>query len=493
MFALKHIRKSYKNEIVLDDVSLSVNPGEVIALIGENGAGKTTLLKIIAGLFEPDLGVVELHHEEFGYVPQEIQLAGTIRDAFGPDVEDWRTEYSLSMVGLDKLPLNRSIEALSGGQKTRLSLAMVLASNSEPTVLLLDEPTNNLDTEGLIWLKSFIKGFRGAVILVSHDRQFINDVATHVAELHKGCLKLYSGNYDFYKQQKELEYQAQLSAYERNEQERKRLEKAMQAHSEKSQHAHKHIKRSDNDKSQRDYFKNRVTVKLGQNARMLRGRLERLDDEEKPESYNNYKVALYGSVPSHKLIVKCEDVKKSFGAKDISYPNLVLQGSERLHIRGVNGSGKSTLLKLIADILSSDGGTIKWGAGINFGYFSQDVSGLNDDVSSLENLVLTGAHMTHIHRELKSLGFDESDLRKRPKELSRGQQAKLSFAKLLLSNNHILILDEPTNHLDLPTREKIESALQRYQGALLVASHDEYFVRSINPTKTIKLTERNNV
>ena len=276
MFALLHIHKSYRDKPVLEDVNLSVNAGEVIALIGENGAGKTTLLKVVLGETKPDSGSIASHHEVVGYVPQEAEAIGTIQDSFDGSIEAWKADYSLSLAGLEDVPKTKAITELSGGQKTRLALARVLVTEPEPTVLLLDEPTNNLDTDGLIWLEQFTRDFNGGIVLVSHDRSFINKVATSIVELHKGKLKQYGGNYDFYKQQKEIEYQTELAKYESNVEERKLLEKAIKAQSDKSQRIHKNMKRPDNDKAQRDYFKNRLTVKFGQNAKMLLGRLEKL-------------------------------------------------------------------------------------------------------------------------------------------------------------------------------------------------------------------------
>jgi len=325
--------------------------------------------------------------------------------------------------------------------------------------------------------------------LVSHDRNFINKVATSVAELRNGKLRQYGGDYDFYKQQKKIEYQTELAKYENNLEEHKRLEKAAKTQSDKSQHAHKHIKRNDNDKSQRDFFRNRVTVKLGQNAKMLQGRLEQLEEVVQPEASKEYKITLGGNVPPTKLLLRSSDISKEYGSKILAYPDFEIRGAERLHIQGINGSGKSTLLKIAAGTLAPDKGSIELGNNIKFGYFSQDVSGLDYTLNNFDNLEITGATSTNIYREARSLGLDKNDLRKKPNELSRGQQAKLSFAKLLLSQNQLLILDEPTNHLDLPTREKIESALEHYQGSMLIASHDKYFINQISITQELFLGE----
>lgn len=487
MFTLQRIYKSYAEKPILENINLAVNAGEVIALIGKNGAGKTTLLKIILGEVQPGSGTVSLHNEVIGYVPQEPAVDGFVKDCFGVTDGQWRIDYALEVAGLAGFSGDTFIRNLSGGQKTRLALAKVLATEPKPTMLLFDEPTNNLDADGLKWLENFVMSFRGGIILVSHDRFFINKVATKIIELDKGRLKQYGGNYDFYKEQKEIEYQTELSKYESNIEERKRLEKAIKAQSDKSQHTHKHIKRNDNDKYQRDFFRNRVTVKLGQNAKMLQGRLEQLDEIKKPESSKSYAILLSGNVPPTKLIVQAENVTKKYESKMLIYPNFEIRGTERLQVQGMNGSGKTTLFEILAGLTKPTSGEVAFGQSIKYGYFSQDAGGLDDSLTNFENLEATGTHSTAIYREARSLGLDENDLRKKPSELSRGQQAKLSFAKLLLAQNQLLILDEPTNHLDIPTRDRIEMALQNYKGAMLVASHDKYFCRQIGIQSTINL------
>lgn len=487
MFALKHIQKSYKDKPILKDICLSLNTGEVVALIGENGAGKTTLLRIALGELKPDSGTVSLHNEVVGYVPQQAEPKGIIQDSFSNRVEDWRADYALSLVELEGIPKTRMVNSLSGGQKTRLALAKVLASEPEPTMLLLDEPTNNLDVEGLHWLERFVKDYKGGIIIVSHDRNFINKVATSIVELCRGTLKQYGGNYDFYKQQKEIEYQSEISKYKSNLLERQRLTEAIKTESGKSQHTHNHIKRNDNDKYQRDFFRNRVTVKLGKNTKMLQARLKQLDEVERPEENKSYKVRLNGRVSLTKHILRANNIVKKYSDKTFAYPDFEIRGTERLHVQGANGSGKTTLLKIVAGLIVADSGNIELGQNIKLGYFSQDINGLNDSINNFENIELTGASPTAIYREARSLGLGETELRKKPDELSRGQQAKLSFVKILLSQNQLLIFDEPTNHLDFMTREQIEIALKNYKGSIIVASHDSYFLQRIGINRIINL------
>ncbi len=490
MFNLYKIAKSYKDDPVLKDVTLSVKSGEVIALIGANGAGKTTLLKILLGEVKSDEGQITNHHDVVGYIPQEMDnLTSTIEESFD-SVEPWRIDYALNLVGLETISKDGFLGNLSGGQKTRVAVAQVLAQDPEPTVLLLDEPTNNLDAEGLDWLEDFVKGFKGAILFVSHDRRFINAVATKVVELKDGVTRQYGGNYDFYKEQKNIEVQAALEKYEKQQEEKKRLKKAMVAQKEATKHVHEHIKRADNDKYQRDFFRNRVSVKLGQKAKNIETRLDKLEEVERPEFSRGYGFSLGGSVHNSKLLVEVENVSKSYEDNTILKDNnFEIRGNSHIHLKGLNGSGKSTLLRLIAKQLEPSSGDITYGSDVTVGYFSQDTEGLDYAKSAINNLSTYETNQEAAYRRARSLGIDAETLQKMPAELSRGQQSKLAFAKLLLANHDLLILDEPTNHLDITTKEQLENALQNYAGAILVASHDVYFLQQLQIDKTLNLVD----
>lgn len=486
-FNLRHIYKSFPNKAVLEDVSLSISPGEVLALIGANGAGKTTLLEILRRELKPDAGSIQTSGA-IGYVPQEAVLGKTIQESFSLAAESWQISYALERVGLGDNELSTQVSTLSGGQKTRLAFATVLAQDPEPSLLLLDEPTNNLDAEGLVWLEGFVRSFSGAVLLVSHDREFINSTATKIAELHNSKLTMYGGDYNFYRQQKELEEAAAVARYLQNIEEQQALNRAIREQREKGKHTHEHMKkRNDHDTAQRDFFKNRVSNKFGQQARALEKRLDQLEVVERPEFAKNYRIVLGGKVDSSKLVLNLSEICKSFAKPVLKNIDLEIRGGERVQAQGQNGSGKTTLLTIAAGRAQQDIGEVSYGNGISVGYFSQDVDGLDHGTTGLENLMATEAQMTNIFRQARSLGLTDTDLKKPVRELSRGQQAKLGFAKLLLASHHLLILDEPTNHLDIPTREQIEAALEQYRGAILFASHDKYFARKLNPTKELKL------
>ncbi|HXH26528.1 MAG TPA: ABC-F family ATP-binding cassette domain-containing protein [Candidatus Acidoferrum sp.] len=491
MLNLQQVTKTYDGRVVLDSVNVAVNAGEVLALVGENGAGKTTLLGLLQGQLRPDRGTVTFHHEVAGYVAQEPTFGRTIIDCFAPGLEPWRMSYALGRVGLESLPGETLAAQLSGGQKTRLSLAMVLAADPEPAVLLLDEPTNNLDANGLAWLEGFIKSFHGAVVLVSHDRAFIDRVATAVAELHKGKLKRYGGNYTFYHQQKTAEAAAELQHYQQSVEERKRIEEMVRVAKDRARAGVNNKKPPDNDKFAKGFFNNRIQGKFSARAKSLESRLDHLEAPEKPELAKNYRLSLHGSAATPKLLLRLEHISKSFaGHRLLNDFNLDIRGGDRLHIAGPNGSGKTTLLKIAAGLLAPDSGHVTRGVGVTVGYLSQELEGLEPGQTALAALTAIGQLLKLVFKQARILGLTEPDLAKPVAALSRGQQAKLAFAKLLLAENQLLVLDEPTNHLDIPTREQIEAALRQYQGALLFASHDAYFVQSVIPPGSSIKTKR---
>ncbi|MGH7240840.1 MAG: ATP-binding cassette domain-containing protein, partial [Candidatus Saccharimonadales bacterium] len=299
----------------------------------------------------------------------------------------------------------------------------------------------------------------------------------------------YGGDYDFYRAQKAIERQTEQEAYEENLAERQRLERLIGVKrdliNKASSERFNKIKHEDKRRFQAQ--KNAAQAGLGRTLKALTSRLDQLDDLERPELIKNYAVNLEGSNINGKLLLRTKELTKTYDSKVLTYPDFELRGHDRLLISGANGSGKTTLLKVITGLVEQTSGECTIGTNISYGYFSQDVSGLDDTLSGFENLAETGVNPTVIYREARSLGLDESSLQKKPGALSRGQQAKLSFAKLLLGNHQLLILDEPTNHLDVATQERIEAALTHYKGALLLASHDTYFVQSLGIDHTLSL------
>lgn len=486
MLQLSHVSKSFQGKVILDDISISLQRGDITALVGANGAGKTTLLTILLGIIQPDSGSVSIGKEIVGYIPQEVST-GRVGEHF-EGVEAWRRDYALSRLKLDHIPLDTFVSSLSGGQRTRLALAKALAAHPEPTVLLLDEPTNNLDAEGLAWLEEFIKGFDGSILLVSHDRTLINAVATRTIELHNGKITQYGGNYDFYKEQKQIEFQAAQLRYEHSVEERKRIEKGMRSVQDRARQGIRRKRPKDNDKAQFNWHQDNVQRSFSGQLKAVQSRLNQLEEVARPVKAKVYSMNLEGKVPNHKRILALDSIQKTYTANRILRNiNLELFGSERAHIAGSNGSGKTTLLKIAAGLLQPDSGTVTWGAAINVGYFSQDINRLDHERTALENLQVNHLQLADTYQQARSLGLTQSDLQKTVSSLSRGQQAKLGFTKLLLGMYQLLILDEPTNHLDIPTREEIEGALSQYKGAILFTSHDNYFTKTLQPSRTLTI------
>ena len=489
MFKLIKISKRYGSKHVLQSIDLCLD-AEVVALIGENGAGKTTLLQIILGQIQADNGRVVSRNAAYGYMQQDPLSGGTLGDGFQPGLETWRKESALQRVGLNQALTFRT-DDLSGGQKTRLALAYVLAQNPEPNVLLLDEPTNNLDSKAQQWLEVFVKQFRGSVIMASHDRSFINRTCTKVLELQNGKLRTYKGRYDDYKEQKDLELQTEMNVYEASIKERRRLAKAILSTKHRiSQIDNKQYKRLPKEsKAPIKGIKSGAQNVAGRKTKALTSRLEQMEDISRPDILRRHSVNLEGYVHSSKTILKLDNIAMRYHKLLFKQLELNITGGERVRISGQNGSGKSTLLKIAVGVASPTAGTVQCGHNVTIGYLSQGINSLDHQKTALANLEEITPNKTSIYREAQALGFKSKDLKEKTNALSLGQQTKLSFCKLLLANHDLLVLDEPTNHLGIPAREAIEQALQGYQGAMLIVSHDDYFVQAIGVTQELDLDE----
>ena len=490
MFKLTKINKRYGDKQILEDVNLCLYE-EIVVLIGENGVGKTTLLKIMLGEVEADSGQILPRHAACGYVPQDPLASGTVGDGLPADAEVWRLEAALQDVGLDK-PLAFKTNYLSGGEKTRLSIAYALAQNPSPNILLLDEPTNNLDAAALRWLEVFIKQFRGTVLIVSHNRDFINATCTKVLELENSKLKEYKGNYEAYKAQKELETKGAADAYAAYVKERRRLEKITVMFGQWMQQidSKRYVKKPKETKTRLKEAKGISQSTIGRKMKALNSRLDQLEEPIKPDRSSRRPLNLEGDVRSSKLILKLEGITMQYQEVLFEGFSFNITGNQRLRISGKNGSGKSTLLKIVMGFEPPTAGTVKLGHEISIGYLSQEIDGLERQKTVLANLEGVTADKTRIHRETQALGLKPEELLEKPDRLSRGQQTKLSFCKLLLAEHDFLVLDEPTNHLDIPAREAIESSLRAYRGAMLIVSHDDYFVRAVGVTQEIDLDKK---
>ncbi len=477
MILIRNLTKYILKQPLFEELSLTILPEDRIGIVGPNGGGKTTLLKIIAGIEIADQGFVDTEKERIGYLPQEPEFKSydTIESYLA--APDHKMEKVLTQVSLTGLDLETLTTKLSGGQKTKLALAKVLLEN--PSVLLLDEPTNHLDITALSWLRNFINEFRGAVMIVSHDRSLLNNVATKIIEIDSINQEVneFVGNYDNYLIEKERLIEKRENAYSLQERKRKHMENWI--------------------RHRQDIASAIPNPAMGKQIQMMKRRLKReiLDNElNKPIEYNSFKgKPLSGEVPTGKLIIRAQGLRKILSEKivleDISFE---VRGSDRVLISGSNGSGKTTLLKLLTNQWSPDSGEITIGPNVNFGYFAQEHEVLDLEKTVIGEFLSTDRLLIGSSNPRSVLGnflFKNDDVFKKVKELSLGQRVRLVFAKLMYQQNELLILDEPTNHLDIASKENIEQALQEYRGAIIVVSHDMYFIDQIGITSQLFLEQ----
>ncbi|MBN2619119.1 MAG: ABC-F family ATP-binding cassette domain-containing protein [Spirochaetales bacterium] len=489
---------------VLKDVNITLTNKTRIALSGANGSGKSTLMKILAGVNKPDTGVISTPNNvrnyylpQSGIVFQNKTLREEAEEAYKHIVElikkmdeighelthcsqdkhdrlleeynelhetitdsgyynrDGEITKVLQGLGFNLLDFNKKSSDFSGGWQMRIALAKALLM--KPSLLLLDEPTNYLDIEARDWLGSFLKNFSGGILIVSHDRFFLDQVVDHVAELFNGTLKLYKGNYTKYESLREIELEELLRRYKKQEEEIAKHEnfiRRFKSKASKATQAQSHVKQ-----------------------------LEKIERIEIPASMKKMKIEFPKPPHSGKKVVEIEGLSKSYGEhKVINNLDILVEKGEKIVIAGQNGAGKSTLLRMIAGVDSNYTGEIKLGTDVKVGYFSQDHGEkLNDENSILEELE-SESPLELIPKLRGLLGaflFQGDDVFKQIKVLSGGEKNRVSLLKLLLKPFNLLILDEPTNHLDLGSKDVLLDALKDYEGTLLFVSHDRYFIERL--------------
>ena len=512
---VSHVSKSYGVENIIRDASFTVDEGSKVAIVGNNGTGKSTLLKIIIGEIPMDEGIITLKKDAtYGYLAQyqednfSYDILQTVLSA-REDLLDMekrlsemesemanlsQTEMTTFMEGYNKLQhqfdlmggytfrseavgilkglgfegddLNKSMTELSGGQKTRVSLGRLLAS--KPDLLLLDEPINHLDLTSIMWLEGYLAAYSGAVIIVAHDRYFLDKIADHVVDLSYGKTAVYKGNYSAFVSQKELNQLTYQRSYEKQQKEIEHqkavIEKLQSFNREKS------IKRAESRKKTLD-------------------KMEIMDvpDKEAPKM----KLTLEIEKESGNDVLDFSHVSKSYDAKNI-FTDLSFQvhKGDKIAILGDNGTGKTTILKCINGLTDFESGEIKFGTNVSVGYYDQEQQGLTEDNTIFSELHDTYPFLTEtkVRNTLAAFMFTEDDVFKRIKDLSGGERGRVSLAKLMLSKSNLLILDEPTNHLDMDSKEILENALREYDGTLLYVSHDRYFVNR-TATRILELSD----
>ena len=506
MIRLENISKQNGHQILFIEASAALQRGEKVGLVGPNGAGKTTIFRMMTGQEAPDEGLVGVDRGiTIGYFSQDVgEMAGRscvaeVMDGAGPVSEvaaelkaleaamadperademediiqrygevqarfeeldgyalDGRAREVLAGLSFSQEMMEGDVGALSGGWKMRVALARILLMR--PDAMLLDEPSNHLDLESLIWLEDFLRGYEGGLLMTSHDREFMNRIVTKIVEIDGGGLTTYSGDYEFYEQQRAQSEKQQQAQFERQQ--------AMLA---------KEVKFIER-------FKARAS-----HAAQVQSRVKKLDKIERVEPPKRRQVVQFDFLPAPRSgedVVSLKGVRKSYGSRSI-YEGLDFQvrRKERWAVMGINGAGKSTLLKLVVGSTIPDGGAVSLGGSVKMGYFAQHAMDLLDGdrtiFQSLEDS-FPQAGQGSLRTLAGCFGFSGDDIEKKCRVLSGGEKARLVMAKMLYDPPNFLVLDEPTNHLDMATKEMLVTALSQYEGSMLFVSHDRRFLAALS-------------
>lgn len=511
------ISKTFVSEPVLTDVSFFLEEREKAAIVGINGAGKSTLLKIITGEIEADEGIVTIAKgTTVGYLAQKEpvsssntvysevmsakeelnaiydtlkELENSMKNLEGDELSAVMERYDrlnhefesqngyalvsevtgvLKGLGFSEDDFQKPITSLSGGQKTRVALSKLLLK--KPDLIMLDEPTNHLDIDSISWLETYLRTYPGAVLIVAHDRYFLDRIVTKVIEIERTKCTVYKGTYSEYAIKKEARRKEELRLY-------------MKQQAEIS-HQEAVIKKLQS-------FNREKSIKRAESREKMLSKIERI---EKPTELNDsMKFSITPSIESGNDVLHIENLSKSFGSlKLFSNLTLDIHRGDKVALIGKNGTGKTTVLKIINELLEPDTGIIRLGAKVHIGYYDQDHQVLHPDKTLFEEIsdAYPDLNNTKIRSTLAAFLFTGDDVFKYVRDLSGGERGRLSLAKLMLSNANFLILDEPTNHLDMISKEILEDALRSYEGTILYVSHDRYFVNK-TCTRIVELIDEN--
>lgn len=503
ILSCQNIWKAFGENEILKNASFHIEDYEKTAIVGINGAGKSTLIKIIVGELGADQGIVTFAKDKtFGYLAQHqglktdrtvyeellsvkqylIDLEERIRttelsmkQAKGPALDELMEQYTrfthqfeqengyayksevtgvLKGLGFLDEDFSKSVSTLSGGQKTRVALGKLLLK--QPDLIILDEPTNHLDMASIAWLETYLRSYKGAVILVSHDRYFLDKIAEKIIEVEHGNATSFSGNYTDYAKKKEVLRISEMNAYLNQQREIKHQEEVIEK------------LRS---------FNREKSIKRAESREKLLSKIEVLDKPVTVKDDMNF--TLTPRIISGNDVLQINELAKAYSSLSLfSHVSFEIKRGEHVAIIGKNGTGKTTLLKILNGLETQDSGTIRLGSNVEIGYYDQEHHVLHEDKTLFDEISDAYPSMTNteIRNTLAAFLFTKDDVFKRIKDLSGGEKGRVSLAKLMLSNANFLILDEPTNHLDITSKEILENALNHYEGTLLYVSHDRYFI-----------------
>ena len=487
---LSNVIKSYGDTKVLDKVSFDINEGDKVGIIGPNGSGKSTLIKLIMGIENPDSGKVEVSSKVVtSYLKQATDYSAS--DFIDMSLDKEEISNFLRLMG--NLHLDKDIdftderlENLSGGEKTKIAISWVLASH--PNLLLLDEPTNHVDLESVSWLINVIKEYPGTVLVVSHDRYFLNEVASKILEVKDGKVKEYFGNYDSYEREKEAELESLKDKYELQQKQDKKILKEIRNLNEWSKKGEREAGRQGGSPSDarakgvKDYHQTKA-ARVARSAKNKKSRLEQMRSDyiEKPKEDKEIKFNFMGEASGADTLIRVSDLAKSFGDKTIfSSVNLTINRGEKIGLIGPNGSGKSTFIKILMGELKPDNGEIWKTPSLKIAYMSQDVFDLDGEKTTFEMANrYDNEKKQFFFSNLVNMGFNRDLFNHKIKTLSLGQQMRIKLVQIIINDYNLLILDEPTNHLDLPNKVELEKALMRFPGSIVMASHDKYILSKV--------------
>ena len=513
ILSCNHISKSYGIDTILDDCSFFVNDNEKAAIVGNNGAGKSTMMKIIMGELSADEGTITLGKDKtIGYLAQyqdlsshnsiyeevksvkqnlidmearlvdyENQMSHVNGDELSRLMETYtnlehrfqlQNGYSykseiegvIKGLGFTEEDFHKQVGTLSGGQKTRVALCKLLLE--KPDIIMLDEPTNHLDLNSIKWLETYLLNYNGAVLIIAHDRYFLDKIVTKIIEIENHKCHVYDGNYSAFAVKKKELREAQMNLYLKQQSEIKHQEEVIAK------------------------LRSYKQEKFYKRAESREKKLEKMDFIEKPDDIqDNMTITLEPDIISGNDVLSVSDLSKSYNTTLFTNLNFEIKRGEHVALIGDNGTGKTTILKIINNLVDADTGTIKLGTNVHIGYYDQEHHNLSDENTLFEEIADTYPNMTNtkIRNTLAAFMFTGDDVFKRVSDLSGGEKGRLSLAKLMLSEANLIILDEPTNHLDMTSKEILENAVNNYTGTVLYVSHDRYFINQ-TASRILELT-----